>query len=536
MSAITPQTELRLIKCPIESDNRNQMTFANESSQYSYFNSLPHLTVDNFTYQRKDSIIRYPDHIDNILEYNYVMYQNEAYTNKWFYAFISKMEYVNDNMTFITIKTDVYQTWQFNLIWKRSFIEREHVNDDSIGLHTQPEDLETGEFKINSVNNDSNLTNPSNIYYYLASTLDLSGVGALNPLEQARGGVYNGVYSGSTYYKFSRGNYGSIKNILNWVAHTGQLDGIVGLFLCPSFLDPGGGDSGQVTESTSPHSYTISFSKSYGLDGYTPKNNKMYTYPYCYLAVTNGGGDAHTYRYEFFSTTNCSFTVNGLLAPGGSIKLNPKNYNGQTENLQEILGLGKFPICNYNVDMYTNWLTQNSVNIAGHNFSTDDLNGLNAITGFVGSIGSLIGTVVTGQGFGIGGGIIGGATGIAQALIQKKQHELIPNAVRGDLNNGDVNTALGNNSFKFYHMSVRSEYAQKIDQYFSMYGYSVNSVKLPNITGRSNWNYVKTIGANIQGDLPEEDLNEIKDLFNRGITLWHNPSTYLDYSQSNTII
>ena len=75
MSAITPQTELRLLKCPIESDNRNQITFANETAQYNYFNNLPKLEVDNFTYQRKDSVIRYPAHIDTILTYNYVMYQ-----------------------------------------------------------------------------------------------------------------------------------------------------------------------------------------------------------------------------------------------------------------------------------------------------------------------------------------------------------------------------------------------------------------------------------------------------------------------------
>ena len=128
MSAITPQTELKLLKCPIESDNRNQINFSNATAQYNYFNSLPKIEVDNFTYQRKDSVIRYPDHIDNIITYNYVMYQNEAYTNKWFYAFITNMEYVNDNMTYITIKTDVYQTWQFDMQWKQSFVERQHVN------------------------------------------------------------------------------------------------------------------------------------------------------------------------------------------------------------------------------------------------------------------------------------------------------------------------------------------------------------------------------------------------------------------------
>ena len=36
MSAITPQTDLRLIKCPIESDNRNQMNFTNANTQYKY--------------------------------------------------------------------------------------------------------------------------------------------------------------------------------------------------------------------------------------------------------------------------------------------------------------------------------------------------------------------------------------------------------------------------------------------------------------------------------------------------------------------
>ena len=68
-----------------------------------------------------------------------------------------------------------------------------------------------------------------------------------------------------------------------------------------------------------------------------------------------------------------------------------------------------------------------------------------------------------------------------------------------------------------------------------MYGYKVNTVKTPNITGRTNWNYVKTIGANIEGDIPENDINELKTMFNNGITLWHKTNYYLDYSQSNNI-
>lgn len=69
-----------------------------------------------------------------------------------------------------------------------------------------------------------------------------------------------------------------------------------------------------------------------------------------------------------------------------------------------------------------------------------------------------------------------------------------------------------------------------------MYGYQVNSLKLPNITGRTNWNYVKTLECNIVGSLPESGVEELKEIFNNGVTIWHNPATFLDYSQSNSIV
>lgn len=125
---VTPQTDIRLVKCNLNMNNKNQLTFANAEAQYNYFNSLPHLQEDNCSYQRKDNVIRFPAHIDTILEYNYVMYQNENYSNKWFYSFITNMRYVNDNMTEITIATDVFQTWQFDIVYRQCFVEREMIN------------------------------------------------------------------------------------------------------------------------------------------------------------------------------------------------------------------------------------------------------------------------------------------------------------------------------------------------------------------------------------------------------------------------
>ena len=69
-----------------------------------------------------------------------------------------------------------------------------------------------------------------------------------------------------------------------------------------------------------------------------------------------------------------------------------------------------------------------------------------------------------------------------------------------------------------------------------MFGYKINRVKVPNITGRSNWNYVKTINCNFDGDIPQTDLNIIRAMFNNGTTLWHNANTMYDYNNSNNIV
>lgn len=66
-----------------------------------------------------------------------------------------------------------------------------------------------------------------------------------------------------------------------------------------------------------------------------------------------------------------------------------------------------------------------------------------------------------------------------------------------------------------------------------MFGYQTNEVKLPNLDNRPNWNFIKTIDINLIGDIPQNDLAVIKAMFDNGFTLWHNPNTFLDYSQNN---
>lgn len=546
---ITPNTNIRLLKVPFEIARKNQLTFASLTAQTNYFLSLPHLEYENTTYQRQNNVIRFEAPIDDIRTYNYVMYKNASYSNKWFYAYITNMEYKNDNTTDITIQTDVFQTWQFDIVYNTMFVEREHVNDDGVGKNIVAEDLETGDF-ITNLHNKS--TYSDNTAIIMGSTLDINHIDG-NKFAKAKGDQYNNLYSGVRYNSWynasytgqdlqERGKYiEGLNDILNNIDVFGQADGVLELFVAPQkLISPIRGDhyviaSNQTdtyginkydTESGFNHLMTIT---NENLDGYEPVNNKLKCFPYRYLIVSNNNGAEVTYKYEDFYTKNAQnektisaqpqFEIIGCLAPGCSIRMVPLNYKGATRNDIEGINMGKFPILSWSSDVYTNWLTQNSVNIA---IDTVANLGSIAVGGYTAPEGG-------------GNAIVSGITGIAKTIGSIYEKSLTPNQAKGNLNCGDVVSANGDNDFHFYDMSIKKEIAVILDNFFSMFGYKINNVKVPNITGRPNWNYVKTIDCNITGNIPQEDLQELKDMFDNGVTFWHNPSTFLDYSQSNAI-
>ena len=84
-------------------------------------------------------------------------------------------------------------------------------------------------------------------------------------------------------------------------------------------------------------------------------------------------------------------------------------------------------------------------------------------------------------------------------------------------------------------MSIKAEYARIIDEYFDMYGYKTHRVKIPAENHRVNYWFTKTIDANITGEIPQEDLQIIKDCYNRGVTFWKNPENFKDYAVQNGI-
>ena len=423
---ITPQTEIRLIKSPIELDNKNQLTFSSKQAQETYFKSLPYLEANDYTYQRKDGFIRFEAPYDSLLEYNYCMYKNEAYSNKWFYAFITDFKMLNNDVTAVFIKTDVWQTWMFDLEFKNSFIEREHVNDDTFGLNLVPENVELGEYTCNSHTLDEHYDNVNNdVSYVMSTSVDYWAGTVADKYRPATPRKYNGIVNGTNYSSFD--DETAIKRTLADLEDRGQIEAVNGLFIAPNSLLPINqtyAGANEIASSTTPVSYNNNVSKQSTLDTYTPKNKKLLTYPYNYLLVSNNNGDSAIYRYEEFSTSNCQFVVEACLTPGCSIRQVPLNYKNMSRFDEYGLNLGKFPICSYPVDMYTNWLTQNSVNVPGIGKVSGDE--LNLFSNIVGSTLGALGGAIAGNYLSSANYLSSGFTGISNALIQKQQHELIP--------------------------------------------------------------------------------------------------------------
>lgn len=545
MAAVTPSSDLYLLQCPIEIDNKNQINFANTTTQYNYFFGLNKIGATNFSYQRKDSTIRYPAHIDSIRHFNYVMYRNDNYSNKWFYAFIEEMEYLNDSTTLIKIKTDVYQTWQFDLTFKRCFVEREHVSNDTAGLHTLDENLPTGEPMMN-LNFDYKLTSYQAVFVAQVTQLPDGVNPPSEPTYQQR--VYNSIPQGCYFIIMDQAS--SLAKFSRWYDKKGQQNAIVSMFIVPGHLVLDavfsnyniGEGVGSTRLGFMPSTFgakdiaTLTAYRSSTLNGYTPKNNKLFTYPYMYLTVSNNTGSNAIYKYEDFTNpSETKWKVVGALTQGGSIKIYPEGYKNAGTNMAYDYGIswGKFPVLSWSSDYYLNWQAQNGVNQAvqaGANVLKDAGN-------IAGGLAAMSSSNSAGAGVsGVIGGVGNLVSDVASAMQEQHIAQLTPDVARGNINCGDINYSMGKNCVTFACMSCRREYAVMIDSFFSMFGYKVNEVKVPNITGRSNWNFVKTKQCNVLGNIPQEDLDEIKAMFDSGITIWHKTAYFLDYSQNNPIV
>lgn len=503
-----------LIDIPIDPNQNDTLWFGSPLTQYQYFTEDRRVarTFTSVTYVRENrGKIRVPIKADFIQQVNYMMYQNTSYDNKWFYAFVDKIDYVNDNTTEVTFTIDPIQTWFFEYEIGECFVERETVSDDSRGIHFEPETINVGEYVTNSYNTIGNNFNDTII------------VLAYNT-GAALGRIYDKVYSGVKLKGYPNNEIGvvALNREIATITADQKYDNIVGIYMCPSALlrtqptpdtgydiDPS--YTGKIISDNFP-----SINSLISLDGYVPHNNKLFTYPYNFFMVDTPDGNSAVYRYEFFKDYEPNFHIKGNITSPVEITCTPVDYK-TNRNLSDVeyrgdrLVLKGFPMCNWSASYFSSWLAENSVPRTARIVSTT----ASVISSF--ARGSVSGGIVT---------AVSTASDMISDYIVASNHADLH---KGGITTGSCDFANNNMNFKGGQMSVNRIMAKRIDDYFTAFGYQIAVIKRPSRRNRTRFTYVKTVGASVSGGLPSDDARYISSCYDKGIRFWADTTYVKNY-------
>ena len=528
-------------KINLDRSHNNVLSYT-ETQMVNLLSSNTHLIAQktDSSFIREKNAIDVEVNFGTAIQSNYLAFQNPDYSNKWFFAFVTDIQYINNATTRIFFEVDDFATWWDYWSPNACFVVREHTNDDTVGNNVLPENVEMGPYVLNGTKENFGL---GSLYYVLIAT---QSPNQQNFLATNVGGIP--VAGGVFVFQY----WQQMVNAINQYSRNQALNSIVSAYAVPyTIFDSNDLEfnilSGQAeidenvfyrfTGTSSPKEITKTLSTPSKINGYTPKNNKLLTSPFQYLVMTNGGGgSANTLSYELFSNRS-SLTFKMLMIPsiGCSIFAYPQNYKGITDDYNDGLVVGKYPTLSWSGDAYTNWLTQNSVNI-GMGIIDNGENAIKSMALLTGSGGNL-GLALTGA-----SGLQSVGTNIANQVKEIYQHSLVPLTVRGNINGGDVATVMQQNDIFFLPMSIQASYAQRIDDYFSRMGYATNKIKVPNQLSRTYWNYVQIASSDDIGhsnqniSVPANAMENINNMYRAGITIWHDHANIGNYSLNNTIV
>lgn len=544
---IQPNGEVRLLyNVPLDSDYNDTLYFASQTAQFNYFINHSGVSLpSDQSYTRVDKgIFRCSLPMSQTYNVNYMMFRNTAFENKWFYAFVDKISYTNNGLCEVHFTIDVIQTWLFNGSMQNAlgecFVEREIVADDSFGAHIEPETLQPDEYVYDDAY--TYIDYAIGTMKYIVMAVDTNG--------KAEGNVYDNTYTGAKFYACDTES--QVNDILNKDEYKNKPDSIVGIYVVPSYAVP-------TSEINSDHTVKTAASGPYRdytmnghgteINGYTPKNNKLFTYPYNFCELITGDGQGAVYRYEFFEAGTPKFRLFFNMLPPVAVVCEPRGYKNlpsaydpttgitSTDNSDPTnsLTLTGYPMCSWNYDAYAVWQVQEgAVNQVNTIYSVDK--GATDIA--VGAVGLALAPATGGLSTIASAGMIAKGGGnildsIRNNYMAKYQASFKADVIKGNVNSGS--TLMAHDRFQFYTVRscITAKRAKQIDDFFSMFGYAVSTVKQPNISSRPQWNYAKCTDVNINAAMPTDDKNTLKAIFNNGIRFWKNPANVGNYSLAN---
>jgi len=648
MAWIQPNSTIHLLQnIPLTNAYIHTVDYSNATAQYNDFISYKIATFTDYTYIRNNTV-KIEGQIANLYAVNYMLFKNTAYENKWWYAFVTNVSYVNDNTVLITYELDIMQSFLFDYMTMPSYIERETVEHDTIFANLTEEELEIGEYELKE-RVHPNYFNAGNLCAIVGVSRKISD--STGDFEISANLLY-GMPTYETYYLFTTPL--DLQNFYQYYASNGNTEDLLEMVLFPSgfirasdwatdsqgfkYFKSTDGNGNPLSPNYVSMSLPVAVKGTTAFQSYIPKNAKMYNSPYFKIICTDLEGNAAEYSPEYFYTSLNSQATDPnmqdtskmyfmLSMPVNSIPqpvVMPQFYKSKdfVYNKNYIFigtAFGQMPLL---TDTYAAWYAMNSAQLqnqynvlastrnyvarsgaantdlarlareSGYNKLEEEniasAYGLNSSQGIGfggvnltsmagalsratksvtnGNVGKFLNNNLMGIIADVGDYVLGAADDVTQTLslaslkqakldyessilqsglskiresydntqaqlaIQGLQAKItdaqtMSPSVRG-MGNSNISAALTNKGITLMLCCITDDYAKRIDNYLSVYGYKVNRFGTINTKSRQNWNYVKTVGANILNNgvttkLPHFARITIRNIYDNGITFWH---------------
>lgn len=556
MPDIYPTGKLELYtSIKLDPSYKDALSWDTDTARDTFFNNTP-LKKHSLTarqYQRVTSgVCEVQLPINQVYDCNYMRFQNSDFSSLWYYCFITNVEYVNNVSSRIFYELDVlttfYHWWEF----LPSFVEREHSLTDDPGDNLVEEPIKFGEPQ--AFNRIATFFNQFKVCIAAADYATIDGVrrAYISQYGNTVSGVFTPVSVNGCYLNvFDLTNDTDVTNFQKALSSMSESQlAMINIFLFPKALFSDGDIDVKGRQAISFIPYNVWATRPTTINGYTPKNKKLFTYPYCYLCVDNGTV-TNNYRYEFFNHvsgySDYMFVIKGVPLPTPNVFIAPVNYKnvlitgaGEKYVYEERLDFPKLPQVAFPIDSYAAWLAQTESSrqnkvITGAAAGVGT--GLAAGAKLGGAIGTAGGPIGTGVGAAIGA-VLGGVLGAVGAKVANDM--AITEAA--DMKNKASGSASESSGLADSHwgilmkqMTITADDAKTVDSFFDMFGYATNRVKYPNYKSRPHWNYVKTNGLNmsLRYGIPAEYILKIKAIHDQGVTYWRSHAEIGDYSLNN---
>lgn len=543
IGSLYPQSFIPNDKCIVASTgfgagDQNFYFAASKSAYYSYIQSKAIDSQSNFSYIAQDKAIRYPANAEDLINAgaDYIAYTNRNFNGQDWFGFITKIEYINPNLSLIHFKIDVVSTFLYDINVGSQYVRRRTPATDNYGEWMNDESFPVSEYIYSD---------------WQYPTIERNG-GKLNEFAVAICGyaapdasfsIIDGVpFSGAI---FIRNDPTEMQETLQYFNEDGSRH-IYSIYLIPKCASSTGNVLNPDTI-TRANAFDVPINRLTPGDGWIayypqdnngwiPNNYKMYLYPYTALYVCNNLGKSQLYKYENFrGDPQGGVLVNHLYPVTPTFY--PKNYlnsenNWLGYNTDFGFDLGSMPQLGYASSSYNAWSSSNETAMK-----------MELLASVIGGTVATGAAVAMGNPAGIAKAATGAATGVvgtvvSQQIAQEKALHAAPN-IHTAASMGNTALIIGalekGYGPRLAKAQIPQYLAKQYDDFFSMFGYKIELTLNVNLFQyrRPLFDYIETVGCHLDAKCPVEYARELEQLFDAGIRLWYDPEQIGNFSEAN---